>query len=274
MKSSLKKTKNGVLGLIAGSGELPLVFAKNAKLAGVEVTAVGFIGITSKRLKAEVATMTWVSIGQLGRMLKAFRSKNIEQIVMHGQVKLSSIYSVKPDWQGLRLIMGLKERSGEAIMRAVGSILAKHKMKLLDCRIHLKNLLPAKGLLNKVRVGSGVRRDLQTALKAAKEIARQEIGQAAVCKNGLIVALEAMEGTDSCIQRAGLIAGKGCSIVKISSAKADFRFDIPVVGPNTLRRLKNSGFQALGLEAGKSFMLGGDKFLRQAEKYKIAVVGF
>lgn len=262
------------IGLVAGSGELPLTFARNARDAGEEVVAVGFRGITSKRLQAEVASLSWVSIGQLGRMMKIFRTKNIGRIVMQGQVKLSSVYSVKPDWQGLKLLMGLRDRSGEAIMREVGKVLAKNKMRLLDCRTHLKDLLPSKGVLNGVKVGAGVRRDLQLALRAAKNIAKQEIGQAAVCKNGLVVALEAMEGTDAVIQRAGNISGKGCSIVKVSSAKGDYRFDIPVVGPRTLKRLRSAGFRALGLEAGKSFMLGGDGFLIQAARDRIAVVGF
>jgi DUF1009 family protein len=262
------------IGLIAGSGKLPFLFSRAARQQGRRVLAVGFRGETSPTLAGQVDELAWVRVGQLGGLLKQFKKWGVKRAYMQGKVQHRKLYQVRPDLKAIAVIAKLAERSGTAIMAAVANELKKQGVGMGDCRDYLEECLVKKGLHAGKKYDAALAADIKLGQRTARLLADNRLGQSVAVKNGAVVALEAMEGTDALVRRAVKLAGKGLVIVKCAGEKHDYRFDVPTVGTATLNLLEKSRVACLALEAGRTFIIDRDKFLARAGKSGLRLVAF
>lgn len=260
------------LGLIAGSGDLPLEFARQANERGFSLAIVALKSCSSPLLRRYSEEITWISIGQLGKLISFFKKKGIHKIALHGKVKHSSFFqNIKFDLKALNLWIRAEDRSGEGLMKILADELGKYRIEVLDGRFLMDNFLTPKGLLTKTKTTSAERMDIQSGLQKARLLARSGIGQSLVVKQGAVAAVEGMEGTDEMISRAGKWAGKGAIVVKVASPRQDWRFDVPTIGPRTIQCLLRAKARGIVLESGRSFLLNRDKTLEIADRNKIFI---
>lgn len=220
------------------------------------------------------APLHWVSLGQLGRAIRILEGARVQQAVMAGQVKHTKIFSdIVPDWTLLQVLMRLKAKSTDALIAAVADVLRDHGIELLDSTTFLEPLMARAGSLSRRAPSSGQQDDLAFGYRMADAIAGLDIGQTIVVKNCAVVAVEAMEGTDETIARAGRLAGAGTCVIKVSKPHQDMRFDVPVVGVRTIDSMAQVGAEVLSVDAAKTLVLDGDEFYRAADAAGIAVVG-
>jgi DUF1009 family protein len=263
------------LGLIAGNRLLPLLFARQARNHGVKrLVAVGFEGETDPQLANLVDELVWVKVGQLSKMIGAFTSRGIRNCVMAGQIAPRNLYDVRPDLRAMGVLFRLKERNAHSIFGAIAQELKKDGVELIEATPWLRPLMPGEGFSLGPSLSPGQVADLEFGFRIAKEISRLEIGQAVVVKAGTVLAVEGFEGTDSCLTRGGQLAGTdgGAVAVKVAKEKHDLRFDIPCIGPDTLRICAAAGFAAFGFEAGTSLLLEEETCAELASKNNISVV--
>jgi DUF1009 family protein len=255
------------IGLIAGGGDLPLIFARRAKSKGLMVHTVAIRGSASKEIEKLSDSIQWISIGQVGALLSFFKKRGVHQAVMHGKVEHAELFkNFRLDFKALTIWLKLKDRSGEGLLKALAAELAKQKVTLKDCRFLMDEVLTPKGFA----VGKADRDSNDTiafGLRQAKMLARMGIGQTLAVKKSAVVAVEAMEGTDATILRAGQYAGAGVIVVKVSSPQQDWRFDVPTVGPATIQKLIQIKAKGIVLESGKSFLLEREKLATLAKKH-------
>ncbi|MBI5190003.1 MAG: UDP-2,3-diacylglucosamine diphosphatase LpxI [Nitrospirae bacterium] len=264
------------LGIIAGNGKFPLILAENAARRGVTVVAVALSEETEKSIENVASKVHWLSITQLGGLIKAFKADGVTKAVMAGQVVKRRMYTsdlLKLDLTAARLWASLPDRRGDTILRAVADELAKNGIELLDSTTFMEDYLAVHGVMTKRRPSKEEQADVEFGFRMAKVIAEYDIGQSVVVKGLSVVAVEAVEGTDNCIRRAGELGKGGIVVVKVSRKGHDMRFDVPVVGMRTLDTLKESGAKVLAVEAGKTLMLEKDEFLAGADAAGICVVG-
>jgi len=263
------------IGLIAGSSRFPVNFANAAKKRGVLVYAVALKEETVPELEKSVEKICWVSIGELGRAVDFLKENNIKQAVMAGKVQLSHIYSnsVKPDSFLKNILIKAADKRGDTLLFAVANYLDKIGIKLLDCFTFLKDDIAKKGVLTKVQATKAQLEDIEFAKPIIKSIAQLKIGQAIVVKDKAVVSVEAMEGTDEAIRRAGKIAGAGVVVVKMSHPKHDMRFDIPLVGPQTIQAMKEARAAVLAIEAGRTLLIDKEELIKSADSAGICVIG-
>ncbi len=265
---------NESIGLMAGSGKLPFYFCQAARQRGKRVLAVAFRGETSPALARQVDELVWVRVGQLGKLLKQFKKWGVKRAYMQGKVQHRRLYSVQPDLEAVILIAKLPERSGRAIMAAAAGELEKMGVTLGDCRDYLEDCLVAKGVLAGKAPDPGLKKDIELARKTALLLSKNHLGQTVAVKNGAVVALEAMEGTDELIKRAARLSGKGLTVLKAAGKGHDFRFDVPTVGLSTFKLLAKYKVACLALEAGRTFIIDREESLARAAKAGIRVVAF
>lgn len=262
------------VGLIAGNRSLPLEFARQARLQGVKrIVAVAFEGETDPGLTSLVNDIVWLKVGQLSKMIRVFTDREIKQCVMAGQIAPKNLYDLRPDLRALALLMRLKEKNAHTLFGAIADELKKEGVDLVAATPWLKPLMPEAGFKLGPELSEEQRGDLEIGFKLAKEVARLEIGQTVVVKNGAVLAVEAFEGTDKSLLRGGELAGKngGAVAVKVAREKHDFRFDIPCLGLQTLETCALGRVGVLGFEAGKTLLLEQDKCAEFARKNKISV---
>lgn len=263
-----------VLGLIAGWGDLPVLVAKAARERGRRVVAVGFRGETEPALVRAVDEWHWASLGQVGRVIRLLKAAKATETVLAGVVKHRSLFSLlRVDWRALRLLAGLKDKRANSILKAVADTLAREGIRLISPLPWLKDNLPPAGCLTKRRPTRQERRDIQFGYRLARHVAAADIGQTVVVKNQTVVAVEAMEGTDACILRAGEISRGGAVVVKVTKPDQDFRFDVPVVGPLTIQNLQKAGATVLAFTANKTLFLHREKTVADADRARIALWG-
>lgn len=254
------------VGLIAGGGTLPILFAEQARAKGLRVHTVAIAGVASRQLENISDSIRWISIGQLGTLLQTFKKRGVHQAVMHGKVQHSTLFkNFKLDLKAFSIWIRLKDRSGEGLLKALADELDRHGIHLMDCRYLMDVITPVGFSVGKIK--SDDRDCIAYGVKQAKAVARLGIGQTVVVKKSAIVAVEAMEGTDMTIERAGKCVGSGTVVVKVSSPKQDWRFDVPTVGPETIQKLMRIKAKGLVLEGGKSFLLEKEELVRLARKY-------
>lgn len=263
------------LGIIAGNKDFPLCVAQCARVLGVKyVIAVGFRTITEPRLKERVDEMAWLGLGQLGRMKKFFRDHAVKNLVMAGQIPHRlTLGALKFDLEGIQFFRHAREKNAKTLLGGLIENLEKEGFEFLDSTFFLKDELIQSGVLTGREPSIQEWEDLKYGWKAAKALADVEAGQTVVVKKGVLVALEGMEGTDQTIVRGGVLAGKGAVVVKVARSFQDMRYDVPVVGLETLEALAKSGASVLGLEAKKTLVLDREDFFKKASKMKLAVVG-
>lgn len=262
------------LGLIAGNGRFPFLVAAAARKSGRRVIAVAINEEASPELAQSVDAIHWVGLGQLGKCIDALRSAGVREAVMAGQVKHKQIFSgIVPDVKLMGVLARLAVKSTDSLIGGVADALARDGITLLPSTALLADLMARPGPNGRRRPSRDEARDIEYGQEVARALTALDVGQTVVVKDRAAVALEAMEGTDEVIRRAGRIAGPGCTVVKLAKPRQDMRFDVPVVGPGTLDAMCEAGALVLAVEAGRTLLLDRDEFLVRADAAGIAVVG-
>jgi DUF1009 family protein len=267
--------RQGPIGLIAGNGAFPKLFARGAARAGHRVVAVAHRGETAPDLIQEVDALTWVRVGQLGAILKTFKRAGVQQAAMAGGIDKRRLLShFRPDVAGLRLLWRLARRRDDAMLKALAGVFEAHGIRIIPSTAFVPEVLTPVGLLGHIRPSAAARRDLAEGLRLAHAIGALDVGQTVALTEGTVVALEALEGTDGCIERAGaLTGGRGVVIVKAAKPGQDMRFDVPTIGPKTVATAAAAGVVALGLEAGRTLILQANETIEAANRAGMALVG-
>jgi hypothetical protein len=269
----LAKAPLQILGIIAGNGVYPRLLADSARKAGVrKIVAAAFTDETDPTLDQRVDQIEWMRVGQLSRLLKFFRDQHIHHAIMAGQIAPKNLFDLHPDWKALLVLAKLKQRNAESIFAAIADELKKVDVDLLPATAFLEDSLAFAGLIAGPKLSRREEEDVDFAWKIAKEIARLDIGQTVIVKNGTIVAVEALEGTNDAIKRGGALARKGAVMVKVAKPNQDMRFDVPVIGGETLRIAMNAKLRVIAIEAGKTLLLERDAIVDLAAREKISIV--
>jgi DUF1009 family protein len=266
------------IGLIAGNGTFPFLVLQGARSLGHDVTVVAIKEEAFPELEGAArdagADLHWVSLGQLGTCIRILKAAGVGQAVMAGQVKHVQIFSgLVPDLTLLSVITRLKARNTDALISAVAGVLRDHGIELLDSTAFLAPLLATAGTLTAREPNESEQADFEFGYRIADAIARLDIGQTIAVKHKAVVAVEAMEGTDEVIGRAGYLAGPGVRIVKVAKPKQDMRFDVPVIGIATIQAMRVAGASALSIDAGRTLVLDGAHVFKSADEAGIAIVG-
>jgi DUF1009 family protein len=266
------------LGLIAGNGRFPFLVLDAARGAGHDVTIIAleeetFPELAELAARPPAAPLHWISIGQLGACISALKAARVERAVMAGQVKHTKLFDVRPDWTLGRVLMRLATRNTDSIIAGVADILRDEGIELIDSTAFLGPLMAREGTLTRRSPTDDECADLAFGYRVADIIAGLDIGQMVVVKSAAVVAVEAMEGTDAVIARAGQLAGPGTCIVKVAKPNQDMRFDVPVVGVSTIEAMRAAGATALSVDAGKTLMIDGDAVIKAADDAGICIVG-
>jgi DUF1009 family protein len=267
------------LGLSAGNGRFPFLVLDAARGAGHDVTVVAikeeaFPDLEQAANRPPRAALHWVSLGQLGRCISVLKDAGVTEALMAGQVKHTKLFSdIVPDMTLLGVLMRLKKKSTDALIAGIAGALREQGITLLDSTKFLEPLLAREGVLTSRAPSDEERADLAFGYGVADSIAGMDIGQTIAVKSAAVVAVEAMEGTDAVIARAGHLAGRGIRIVKVAKPHQDMRFDVPVVGVSTIDAMRAVGATVLSVDAGKTLMIDGDAIIRAADEAGIAIVG-
>ena len=261
------------LGLIAGNGKFPFLVLEGAKRAGTSVAVAAIREETDPAIESLADRLTWVGIGQLGKMLRFFKDEGVDNAIMAGQVKHVQIFSrAIPDVRMLKMLLRLPRRNTDALIGAVANELASEGIELIDSTFFLKDQLPQPGTLTRRAPDERERSDVEYGLEIARGIAGMDLGQTIVVRDRACVAIEAMEGTDAVIRRAGELVRGRLTVVKIAKPDQDMRFDVPVVGVPTIESMKDSGATCICLTAGKTLMFDREAMVKLADKHKIAIL--
>ncbi|HEU4891742.1 MAG TPA: UDP-2,3-diacylglucosamine diphosphatase LpxI [Vicinamibacterales bacterium] len=266
------------IGIIAGNGKFPFLALQGARDLGHEVTVIAikeeaFPDLEASAQKADAA-LHWVSLGQLGKCIKLLKAAGVSEAVMAGQVRHVKIFSgIIPDLTLLSVLKRLKARNTDALISAVAEVMKDEGIHLLDSTMFLAPLLAREGVLSTRAPDERERADLEFGYRIADAIAALDIGQTIAVKHKAVVAVEAMEGTDEVIGRAGHLAGPGVCIVKVAKPKQDMRFDVPVIGLATIQAMRIAGATTLSVDAGKTLVLDGEHVFASANEASIAIVG-
>jgi len=262
------------IGLIAGNGRFPIIFAENAKRLGYAVSAVAHIGETAPELEQYVERIHWIKVGQFNKLIQALKEDGVRQAVMLGGIKKTHVFTtVRPDLRALALFSRLKQWKDDAILREVATELEGEGIQIRESTFGLLGILVEEGSLTERSPSKKEWEDIRYGWEVAQDIGRLDIGQCVVVKDRVVVAVEAVEGTDEAIRRGGVLAGEGAVVVKRSKPQQDLRFDLPAVGPATVEVMASVKATVLALEADRSVLLDRDETLRKAERAGIAIVG-
>ena len=225
-------------------------------------------------IEQHAKTVHWMSLGQLGKLIRMFKSEGVDHAIMAGQVKHKQIFSsIVPDFKMIQLLASLATKNTDSLIGAVARVLENEGIRLVDSTLFLRPLLPEPGVLTRRAPSEQELRDLDYGYKIARELGRLDLGQSVVVSDGACVALEAMEGTDAVIERAAALAnGRLLRVVKLAKPNQDLRFDVPVIGPATVQLMSRCGVSALAIEARKTLMIDREELIRAAGEAGIAIV--
>ena len=260
-------------GLIAGNGRFPFMVLEGARQTGASMAVAAIREETDPEIEKLAESVKWVGIGQLGRMIRFFKDEGVEKAIMAGQVKHVQIFSrAVPDARMLKVLLKLPRRNTDSLIGAIASELQNEGIELIDSTYFLQDSLPKEGVLTRREPDRHEREDIEYGLEIAHEIARLDLGQTIVVRGKACVAIEAMEGTDETIRRAGRLVQKRLTVVKIAKPNQDMRFDVPVVGIPTLNTMVEAGASCLCITAGKTLMFDREEMIRTADRHKISIV--
>lgn len=262
------------LGLIAGNGRFPIIFADNARKLGYHVSAVAHEGETDPELANHVDRIHWIKIGQLNKLINAFKDDQVHQAVMLGGIKKTHVFTtVRPDFRTLALATRLALWKDDDILRELAKELEKEGITICESTFGLEGILAEEGTLTTRKPSEKEWEDVRYGWDVAYDIGRLDIGQCVVVKDRMVVAVEAVEGTDEAIKRGGQLAKAGAVVVKRCKPQQDLRFDLPAVGPRTIDIMASVKASVLAVEAGRTILLDRDLMLEKAKAARIAVVG-
>lgn len=260
------------IGVIAGNGIYPEIFVEAASAQGVRCVVAAFVDETKPELESRVAAWSWFRVGQLVKMIRFFQAEGVEECVMVGQISPKRLFDLRPDLKTIAILARLKKKNAESLFGAVGEELEKERITLLPATTFLDDHLPPAGPVYGPPLREKGLEDAQYGFGIAKETSRLDIGQSVVVREGTVLAVEAFEGTDSCVRRGGELGkGKNVKLVKVSKPNQDLRFDVPVVGPQTVISCQEAGVSAIVVEAGKTLILGHDEVKALCEQHKISL---
>ena len=262
------------IGLIAGDGRFPIIFADNVRRLGFTVSAIALVGTTLPELKSYVEHIHWLKIGQFSKALAALKQDGVGQAVMLGGIKKTNVFTtLRPDLRALAIFSRLKHWKDDAILRAVAEELEREGIEILDSTFGLQDILAEEGYLTSKKPGKKEVEDIQFGWETLETLGTLDIGQCVVVKNRVIVSVEAVEGTDEAIARGGKLGGKGAVVIKRTKPHQDLRFDLPAIGPQTIQTMVSVQATVLAIEAGRTVIIDREDVLSQANEAGIAIVG-
>ncbi|MHB8790658.1 MAG: LpxI family protein [Desulfobulbaceae bacterium] len=262
------------IGLIAGGGQFPLLFAEAARSRGRRVVAVGHLSESAPELEETVDALCWVKLGQLGRIISFFKQQGVREAVFAGTITKTRIFhDVLPDLKGLTLWNKIDSRQDDSILRAVAGVLEGEGIQILASTCYLDHLFFPKGILSRKKPTVEQWEDIRFGWHMAREVGRLDIGQCVVVRSRVVMAVEAIEGTDKAIRRGGELAGSGAVVVKLKKPDQDFRFDLPATGAQTIETLAGVRGSVLAVEAGQSLLFDREAMVQAANRAGIVVVG-
>jgi DUF1009 family protein len=262
------------IGLIAGNGRFPIIFADNARKLGYHVSAVAHEGETEPELAGHVDRIHWIKIGQLNKLIKAFKEDGVHQAVMLGGIKKTHVFTtLRPDFRTLALATRVALWKDDDILRELAKELEREGIIICESTFGLEGILVEEGPLTARTPSEKEWEDIRYGWEVAHDIGRLDIGQCVVIKDRVVVAVEAVEGTDGAIKRGGDLAKGGAVVVKRSKPQQDLRFDLPAVGPRTIEVMASVKASVLAIEAGRTILLDREIMLEKARSARIAIVG-
>jgi DUF1009 family protein len=262
------------IGLIAGNGSFPVLFARTARSEGVQVVAVAHRGETEPEIERWVGSVTWVKVGQLDTIIRTFQAHGVRRAVMAGGIrKASFMENFAPDERGKRFLERLTSWGDDVLLRGVASELESEGISVVESTLFLSSILTPEGLLAGKAPSDAQWQDVRYGMEVAKGIGRWDIGQTVIVKAGVVLAVEALEGTDAALRRGGELGRGGAVAVKVSKPEQDLRFDVPAIGPNTVAVCQAVGIAVLALEAGKTLLLERKALLEAADEACLTIVG-
>ncbi len=261
------------IGLIAGNGKFPLIFAGQAKQEGISLVAVAHRGETSKEIEKLADAVTWVYVGELGKIIRTFHRAGVKEAVMVGGIQKVRLFSnFRPDLRFVGFLARLRSREDDQLLRGIAEELEGEGIRVLESTLFLRQIIPSEGVLTSGSPTVEQWEDVRFGFQIAKEVGRLGIGQAVVVKQRVVLAVEAVDGTDAAIRRGGDLVRGGIVVVKVSKPQQDLRFDVPTVGMETIRTIHESKGTVLAVEADKTIILEREELVRQADRWGIAVV--
>lgn len=261
------------IGLIAGSGQFPLLFSKAAKSAGYGVYVAAHLKETDPEIETHAIAVEWVHLGQVKRLLKFFKAHQVDEAVMMGAIKKTRMFTdVRPDTKALALMGGMRHTHDDGILRAFAGLLEKEGITIKSSTILMPEILAEPGCWSRRKPGAAEMEDAVLGWRLAKEIGKLDIGQCIVVGGGSVLAVEAIDGTDATIQRGGQLGRGKAVVVKVCKPNQDERFDIPAVGVETIETMRKAGAKVLVVEAGKAVVFDRKEMIELADRYGIAVM--
>ena len=262
------------IGLIAGNGQLPLILANNIRARGYRVVAIGHLGETREDLEAAVDTLRWVHIGELDRIIQSLLEEGAQSALFAGGVPKTHFFSrAKPDGRAIKVLSRLKDKKDDAILRAVAEEVEKEGIRVISPIPFLKEEMASRGCWTLRKPTEREEKDIAFGWKIAKKIGRLDVGQCIVVKEQMVLAVEAVEGTDEAIFRGGKLGRGEVMAIKVCKPTQDRRLDLPVIGLSTVETLKQAGASSLVVEAGKTIVVEKERMIRQADQDQICIVG-
>ncbi len=261
------------LGIVAGEGRFPHLVADGAKKSKRPVVAVGFKGHTERDFPGQVDAFRWLRLGQLGKLLSFFHRQDCREIVFAGAINKPKALAIRPDWRAARLLLHLRSKNDNALFSALINCIEKEGIAVIAPNSLVSGLSMPYGVLSARKPTVQERQDIAFGWPLVKQLGKLDIGQCLVVRQGMVVAVEAMEGTNNCILRSGVLAGKGCVVIKAFKPGQEAHIDQPAVGRETIRVMIDSGAACLAVEAGKSLFFDQAAALDLADKAKICIVG-
>ncbi|MCP4020823.1 MAG: LpxI family protein [Desulfobacteraceae bacterium] len=262
------------IGLIAGGGQFPILFSQRAVQKGLKVFATAFVNEADQQLEEYVQAIQWQHLGQLSKLIKFFKENDVSQAVMLGSVKKTNIFKdIKPDLKALGFIAKTGITHDDSILSSFADLLSQNGIEVKPSTFLLPELICKKGCWTKRKPDKAEKKDIACGWKLAKEIGKLDIGQCIVISNGTVLAVEAIDGTDSTIKRGGALSlSNGAVVVKLSKPGQDLRFDLPSTGSQTILSMKESGATVLAIEAGKTITFDKKEMIALADQHKICII--
>ena len=261
------------LGIIAGSGAYPLLLARSARQAGVrKIVAAAFTGETDPALADAVDEIHWLKVGQLGRLLSCLHGADLHHAMMAGQIAPKNLFDLRPDWKTLLMLARLKQRNAESIFSAIADHLRAAGVELLPAITFLDDHVASAGLIAGRPLNRRHEDDVAFGFRIAKEMSRLDVGQTVVVRHGTVLAVEAFEGTNEAIKRGGALGRKEAVVVKVSKPNQDLRFDVPVIGAETVRIAAEANIRVIAVEAGRTLLLEKADLIAFATRLGVSVV--
>lgn len=251
-----------------------MIFAETAKGEGLRVVAVAHRGETVEEIERVADAVTWVRVGELGKIIRTFRDAGVERAVMAGGIQKVRFFSgARPDLRGALFLARLGSFHDDTVLRGLARELAAEGIEIVSSTLFLSKIVAPEGLLGRFAPKRRDWKDIAVGFRVAKDVGRWDVGQSVVLKRGIVLAVEGIEGTDACIRRGGLLGRGGVTVVKVSKPEQDLRFDVPAVGPGTVEALREAEAKVLAVEAGKTLLLDRHSLVAALDDARIAAVG-